>query len=126
LLIGDLQLLSHAQSTWAANVTALIPSIVREPFKARYRTRGRKLQPGIHLNLLLTLACAIIVAHAAPSLAAADETAAPGQNAEIRQPEPEASPPTPAHFCQALASAAEANDLPVHFAAGAYCEVWRD
>jgi Transglycosylase SLT domain len=69
----------------------------------------------IDFNLLLTLVCAIILAHAAPSLAASDETAAQGQNAEIRQPEPEPSPSTPAHFCQALASAASANDLPVHF-----------
>jgi hypothetical protein len=76
LLIGDLQLLSHAQSTWVANVTALIPSIAREPLKARYRMCGRKLQRGMHLNLLLTLACAIILAHAAPSFAASDETEA--------------------------------------------------
>lgn len=55
-------------------MTALIPSIAREPFKARYRMCGRKLQRGIHLNLLLTLACAIILAHAAPSFAAGDET----------------------------------------------------
>jgi Transglycosylase SLT domain len=69
----------------------------------------------ININLLLGLACAIILAHPAPSLAADDETAPPAQNAEIRQPEPEASPLTPAQFCQALASAAAANDLPVHF-----------
>jgi hypothetical protein len=30
----------------------------------------------MHLNLLLTLACAIILAHAAPSFAASDETEA--------------------------------------------------
>jgi hypothetical protein len=59
---------------------------------------------------------AIIVAHAASSTAAAaDENAAPGHKNEIRQPEPEASPPTPTGFCQALAAAAAANDLPVDF-----------
>jgi hypothetical protein len=75
----------------------------------------RKMHPNSKFNLLLVFACAIILAHAAPSLAGPDETAAPEQNAEIRQPEPEATPATPAHFCQALATAAAANDLPVHF-----------
>jgi hypothetical protein len=68
----------------------------------------------IDLHLLLTLGCAIIIAQAGPSVAA-DETTAPGQNLEIRQPEAEASPPTPARFCQAMAAAAAANDLPSAF-----------
>jgi soluble lytic murein transglycosylase-like protein len=51
----------------------------------------------------------------AASSTTADENAAPGQNKEIRQPEPDASPPTPAGFCQALAAAAAANDLPLVF-----------
>jgi hypothetical protein len=69
----------------------------------------------IDLHLLLTVACAIIIAQAGASVAAPDETEAPGQNSEIRQPEPEASPPTPARFCQAMAAAAAANDLPAAF-----------
>ena len=68
----------------------------------------------INFHLQLTLACAIIIAQAGPSVAA-DATAAPGQNLEIRQPEPEASPPTPARYCQAMAAAAAANDLPAAF-----------
>ena len=69
----------------------------------------------IDLHLLLTLVCAIIIAQVGPSVAAPDETAAPGQNSEIRQPAPEALPPTPARFCQAMAAAAAANDLPAAF-----------
>ena len=69
----------------------------------------------IDLNLLLTLACATLLAHAVPSRAATDEKAPPAQSAEIHQPEPEAPPLTPAQFCPALAAAATANDLPVHF-----------
>jgi hypothetical protein len=73
------------------------------------------MQRRIDLGLLRTLAGAIIVALATSSVAAADENAASGQSNEIRQPESEASPPTPARFCQALATAAVANDLPVVF-----------
>jgi hypothetical protein len=73
------------------------------------------MQRRIDLGLLLTLACAILVAQATPSIAADDEPAAPAQNTEIRQPEPVAPPPTPIRVCEALAAAAAANDLPVHF-----------
>jgi hypothetical protein len=73
----------------------------------------RKAQCSIHFSLPLTLACAIILAQASSSVAADDENAAPGQNIEIRQPE--ASPLTSTGFCQALAAAAAANDLPVNF-----------
>jgi hypothetical protein len=69
----------------------------------------------LDFNLLLTFACAIVVVQAAPSVAADDDNAAAGQKLEIRQSEPEASSPTPARFCQTLAAAAAANDLPVHF-----------
>jgi hypothetical protein len=115
LLIGDLQLLSHAQSTWVANVTAPILSIVHKLFESRYGERGRKPRRGRRVSLLLAMGCALTFAQVRPSIAATDETAAPAQNPEIRQPEPEASPPAPAQFCQALAVAAVANDLPVHF-----------
>jgi Transglycosylase SLT domain len=65
--------------------------------------------------LLLALACAIILAHATPCIAGDDEHSAPGQSIEIRQPESEAPSPTPTGYCQALAAAAAANDLPVAF-----------
>jgi hypothetical protein len=73
------------------------------------------MQRRIDFSLLLTLACAIIAAQATPSAAADEDNVAPGPNVEIRQPEPEASPATPTSFCDALATAAAANDLPVHF-----------
>src|SRR5262245_34396832 len=89
--------------------------IVSEPFIAQCHCSGRKMHRNFRFNLLLTWACAIIIAQVAPSIAADDENAAPGQKLEIHQSEPEASPPTPARFCQALAAAAAANDLPVVF-----------
>ena len=58
---------------------------------ARQQRYDRKVQCSIDFSLVLTLACAIIVAQATSSAAADDENAAPGQNFEIRQPEPEAS-----------------------------------
>jgi hypothetical protein len=60
------------------------------------------------------LACAIVIAQTASTVAAPDENA-PEQNSEIRQPEAETAPPTPTGFCQALAAAAAENDLPVDF-----------
>jgi Transglycosylase SLT domain len=69
----------------------------------------------IDLGQLLALACAIIITQATPSIAADDELAATAPNTEIRQAGPEASPPTPIRVCEALAAAAAANDLPVHF-----------
>jgi hypothetical protein len=69
----------------------------------------------VNFSLLLTFACAMVVAQAASSIAADEENAASGPNGEIRQPEPEAAPTTPTDFCQALAAAAAANDLPVAF-----------
>jgi soluble lytic murein transglycosylase-like protein len=103
-----------AKSTRLAKLTVRNP-IIPKPFVARYRDRSREMHRRFDINLLLSLACAIILAHPAPSLAASDETSPPAQNADIAQPEPEASPLPPAHFCQALASAAAANDLPIHF-----------
>jgi len=67
------------------------------------------------LRLLLAVASAIIVVQATPSVAADDKPAAPAQTTEIRQAGPEASPPTPIRVCEALAAAAAANDLPIHF-----------
>jgi soluble lytic murein transglycosylase-like protein len=71
-------------------------------------------QRSINLRLVLPLACAIVIAQTASTVAAPDENA-PEQNSEIRQPEAETAPPTPTGFCQALAAAAAENDLPVDF-----------
>jgi Transglycosylase SLT domain len=82
---------------------------------AREQHYGRKAQSSIDFSLLITLACAIIVAQGTSSVAADNEHATPGQNFELRQPEPEASLPMPTGFCHVLAAAAAANDLPVNF-----------
>jgi hypothetical protein len=82
---------------------------------AREQRHDRKVKCSIDFSLLLTLACAVIVAQGTSSVAADDDNAALGQNFEIRQPEPEASPLTSTGFCQTLAAAAAANDLPVDF-----------
>jgi hypothetical protein len=80
---------------------------------AREQHYGRTAQSSIDFSLLITLACAIIVAQGTSSVAADNEHATPGQNFEFRQPEPEASPPMPTG--EVLAAAAAANDLPVDF-----------
>src|SRR5262245_25767340 len=98
-----------ASFPWVADVTALIPSILPVPLPAQYR--GCEVRRRIDLGLLLALACAIIVAHATPSVAADDAPVAPAQTAETRQAGPEAPPPTPIRVCEALAAAAAANDL---------------
>ena len=82
---------------------------------AREQHYSRKAQSSIDFNLLIALAFALIVAQGTSSVAADNEHATPGQNFEFRQAEPEASPPTPIGFCQVLAAAAAANDLPVDF-----------
>jgi hypothetical protein len=82
---------------------------------AREQHYDRNAQSSIDFSLLITLACAIIVAQGTSSVAADNEHATPGQNFEFRQPEPEASPPMPTGFCQVLAEAAAVNDLPVNF-----------
>ena len=49
-----------------------MPSITRKPSIAQYGNRSRKMHRNIVFNLLISLACTIIVAQTAPSVAATD------------------------------------------------------
>jgi hypothetical protein len=85
---------------------------------AREERHGRQARGCIGFGLPLTLMCAIFLAGAAASssLATADEPAAAETNdGNPSSPEPDKSSTTPTNFCEALAAAAAANDLPVDF-----------